>query len=293
MKIPILSRIHFSDYVNLFMVMITLILDKVMRVFFIFIPNHWLNWFQGIKRVKYRQDIESFCAVEYHYTTTKDGYTLCMHRLSKSDEISNKKVVLLWHGFLMCSEVWVCHPDSIAKYLNELGYDVWLANTRGNKYSKKHVSFDIDSEAFWNFSIDEVAQFDVPAVTDYILQYTKQSKLSYIGFSQGTSQFFAALSINLDLQNKIDKFIALAAVIRPLPLRKTIPASLIQSSPSLLYLLFGRKAIFASAAYWGNTLSPSLFRSMLDMAMNILFGWNLSLMDKEQKVVYFHLVDTL
>jgi lysosomal acid lipase/cholesteryl ester hydrolase len=37
------------------------------------------------------------------------------------------------------------------------GYDVWLANLRGNKYSKKHISLDIKSAEFWNFGWEEVA----------------------------------------------------------------------------------------------------------------------------------------
>lgn len=31
------------------------------------------------------------------------------------------------------------------------GYDVWLANCRGNTYSRKHISMTYKQKSFWNF----------------------------------------------------------------------------------------------------------------------------------------------
>ncbi len=117
----------------------------------------------------------------------------------------------------------------MALILADAGFDVWLANTRGNKYSKDHQDDDADifdkksahssSKSqrlnFWRFSIDHLAKYDVPAVVDYILAKTARSTLSYIGYSQGTSQIFAALSLNEELNHKIDMVIALAPALRP------------------------------------------------------------------------------
>lgn len=51
--------------------------------------------------------------------------------------------------------------------LADLGYDVWLGNTRGNKYSRDHMSLDPDApkdeDAFWNISFEEMGYYDIPA----------------------------------------------------------------------------------------------------------------------------------
>eukprot|EP00835_Amoeboradix_gromovi_P004033 NODE_293_length_11597_cov_0.181771.p4 type:complete len:297 gc:universal NODE_293_length_11597_cov_0.181771:145-1035(+) len=292
MKIPILSRLEFNEYWNLTTVIITMFAETILRVLFMVVPRKFLEYFQGISLKTKRSDIEHFCdGVEYHYTATKDEYILCMHRLPNP----GKPAILLCHGFMMCSDIFVIgNPDnSLAKYLHALGYDVWLGNSRGNKYSKKHLRLSTDSEEYWNFSLDEIINFDIPSIIDYVLNITKQTTLTYIGFSQGTAQIFAALSVHPDLQLKINKVIALAAVIKPNPLRETIPSALIQSSPAVVYLIFGRKAMFSSVYFWANNLDSYYYTKILDIAMNILFGWTNRNIDKIDKVLEIHIAHFL
>ena len=71
------------------------------------------------------------------------------------------------HGILDSSDAWVVNDDeSPAFILAKAGYDVWLGNNRGNKYSRRHVTLspDIDEE-FWNFSFEELGAHDLPALT--------------------------------------------------------------------------------------------------------------------------------
>ena len=99
---------------------------------------------------------------------------------------------------MSCSEVWVGAQDrSWAKFLSDAGYDVWMGNNRGNIYSRGHRFLDpeVDDE-FFDFSFHELGAFDMPAMIDYVREYTGQDKIAYIGYSQGSVQMFSALSEN-------------------------------------------------------------------------------------------------
>ena len=55
------------------------------------------------------------------------------------------------------------------------GYDVWLGNNRGNRWSEGHVTLDKSQEAYWNFSWEEMGTKDTPKVIDFILKKTGHS----------------------------------------------------------------------------------------------------------------------
>lgn len=42
---------------------------------------------------------------------------------------------------------------SIPFVLAEQGYDVWMGNNRGNKYSKKSIHHSPNSTKFWDYSV--------------------------------------------------------------------------------------------------------------------------------------------
>jgi len=241
---------------------------------------------------------------EEHIVQTGDGYLLGVHRLGwrrgEEDQRVNagpgsieKKVVYLHHGLMMNSEVWVCLTDRercLPFVLVEQGYDVWLGNNRGNKYSKKSLHHSPTDIPFWNFSMDQFAFHDIPDTIDYVLSTTKQPSLSYIGFSQGTAQAFAALSIHPTLNEKVDVFVALAPAMAPPGLASGIVASFVKSSPEILYLAFGRRAILGSATMWQALLYPGIFTYFIDKSMSFLFNWKTQNITAHQKLAaYPHL----
>jgi pimeloyl-ACP methyl ester carboxylesterase len=54
--------------------------------------------------------------------------------------------------------------------------------------------------------------FDMPAMIDYVLAQTGQKQLFYIGFSQGTTQFWVLMSLKPQYNEKIKLMSALAPV---------------------------------------------------------------------------------
>jgi len=57
-----------------------------------------------------------------------------------------------------------------------------------------------------------MAQYDLPAMVDYVLSATSSKSIGYVGHSEGTTQAFAALSMLPELNEKLNVFIALAPV---------------------------------------------------------------------------------
>lgn len=241
---------------------------------------------------------------EEHIVQTGDGYLLGLHRLGcrrgEEDMRINsgpgsikKKVVYLHHGLMMNSDVWVCLSEKeqcLPFQLVDRGYDVWLGNNRGNKYSKKSTNFAPTDPQFWNFSIDQFAFHDIPDSIDYILSTTGQPSLSYIGFSQGTAQAFAALSVHPTLNDKVDLFIALAPAMSPKGVNSGLVDSLVKASPDLLFLAFGRKSILSSTAMWQAILYPPIFVRVIDLCLSFLFGWTVKNISTHQKLAaYPHL----
>ncbi|KAI4308368.1 hypothetical protein L6164_031458 [Bauhinia variegata] len=85
---------------------------------------------------------------EEHKVTTEDGYILSLQRMpaGQSGWKADKPPVLLQHGILSDSATWLFNTpvESLAFILADNGYDVWLANTRGTRYSNRHTSLSID-----------------------------------------------------------------------------------------------------------------------------------------------------
>lgn len=89
------------------------------------------------------------------------------------------------HGILEAAESFIVNDEEIAPafMLANAGYDVWLGNSRGNFHSKSHASLLPEDALFWDFSLQHLAQFDLPAAFTYITNLTDQEKMAYIGHS--------------------------------------------------------------------------------------------------------------
>ncbi|XP_026869243.2 gastric triacylglycerol lipase [Electrophorus electricus] len=177
---------------------------------------------------------------------TEDGYILSVNRIPhgvKSKPLQEPSpVVFLQHGLLAAGSNWVTNlPNtSLGFFLADAGFDVWLGNSRGNTWSRKHVRLNPDQKQFWEFSHDEMAKKDLPAVINFITKTTGQEQVFYVGHSQGTTIAFMAFSTMPELVKKIKMFFALAPVATVAFTES--PLSKLSILPEfLVWDLFGRK----------------------------------------------------
>lgn len=176
-----------------------------------------------------------------HNVSTSDGYVLNLLQVTNPlaglvKETCNRQPVLFVHGVSCSSLIFVIrnhradpaevrilenlddqqvalsHPNAqtAATLLLDLGHEVWLLDRRGpstveNRRKDKKDSANIKSKQYWDFSLDEQAQIDIPEVVDYVLQEClnpKVGKVSLVGHSLGATLILMALSANQQLEKK-------------------------------------------------------------------------------------------
>ena len=132
-----------------------------------------------------------------------------------------KGPVYFQHGIIDSADCFVMNEKNraLAFVAAKNGFDVWLGNIRGNKYSRKHLTLDPDSDSkeFFNYSFVEMANFDITAMIDFIKVETKYSKVAFIGHSMGTTiMFYLSVRQPEWVEKSISVFVALAPITLPL-----------------------------------------------------------------------------
>ncbi|XP_051474210.1 lipase member M-like [Apus apus] len=202
---------------------------------------------------------------EEHEVVTEDGYYLTLQRIphgrdnpgssstshQAETEASSmfcptpKPAVLLQHGLVLEGSNWVTNlpNNSLGFILADAGYDVWIGNSRGNSWSRKHREFEFHHQEYSAYSFHEMAMYDLPATINYILQKTGQEQLYYMAYSQGTTTGFIAFSSIPELDSKIKMFFALAPITVSSNM-KTPLVRLFDLPEGLIKLVLGHTVVF-------------------------------------------------
>ncbi|KAI3803734.1 hypothetical protein L1987_31895 [Smallanthus sonchifolius] len=120
--------------------------------------------------------------------------------------------VLLLHGLFMGGDAWFLDSpnQSLGFILADRGFDVWVGNVRGTKWSHGHASLSDGDKEFWDWSWQELALYDLEAMLTYINSITN-SKVFVVGHSQGTIISLAAFT-----QPDIVNMVEAAALLSPI-----------------------------------------------------------------------------
>lgn len=148
---------------------------------------------------------------------------------------------------MSAADTWIDNePDvAVANQFANAGYDVWLGNNRGNKYSatNNHMTPSSDPKHFFDYSFQDLGEYDLKTQIEQVLSVTGKMQLTYMGHSQGTSQMYYALATDQEwFKSRVNLFIAAAPIVR---------FKHIETKAKLgITLMYPLEAIFDGADVW-------------------------------------------
>ncbi|CAF2157850.1 BnaA07g03890D [Brassica napus] len=162
-----------------------------------------------------------------HTIQTKDGYILALQRVASPAQnltLQYGPPVLLQHGLFMAGDVWFLDSpkESLGFILADHGFDVWVGNVRGTRYSYGHVTFSETDKEFWDWSWQDLAMYDLAEMVQYMYSLAN-SKIFLVGHSQGTIMSFAALT-----QPRVAEMVEAAALLCPISYLDHVTAPLVE-----------------------------------------------------------------
>ena len=159
-------------------------------------------------------------------TWTDDGYQVTMYNLKGREEDGyypkGRPPLLMLPGMFDDAASWLekqtplaldWGPMPIMLQLADAGYDVWVGNVRGTEYATEHKTLKHILPDYWNFTWDDIARYDIPAMMNLMKAATKQEKIFFMGYSHGATAMIQLLQdpeLGEDIANSLHKVIALS-----------------------------------------------------------------------------------
>ncbi len=109
---------------------------------------------------------------------TADGATVALHH-----HPGRGSPVLLVHGIASNHRFWDLDAEhSLARWLVDRGYDVWLLDLRGHGLARRDAD-GVPQLSGW--TVDDYGRYDVAAAVHHVQQVTGERQVAYVGHSMG------------------------------------------------------------------------------------------------------------
>lgn len=173
----------------------------------------WVVWLAGFAVValailyslslRFRSDRK---ADEIHFAKTTDGWPIALHRYLPRGKKRNLLPVVFAHG-LGANRFNFDLDDrhSLAVFLADRGYDVFLLEVRGVGWSRKPGWF---ASGRWDICFDDFVSKDIPTAIDWICDRTGKKQVHWIGHSMGAMLSYALAQF--DTAEKVHSVCAIA-----------------------------------------------------------------------------------
>ena len=122
----------------------------------------------------------------------------------------------------------ISFPYTMAKE----GYDVWVGNNRGNRFTNNN-----GQEGFWDYVFDHLAKYDITAIVNSVLSHSSSESLVFVGHSQGSLQLLSALSEGYIEESKIKSYIGLGPILSIYNNKSSFVIQMITKIPLIEFLL--------------------------------------------------------
>ena len=100
-------------------------------------------------------------------------------------------------------------------WLASKGHPIWMMNSRGTEYSRRHTRLDPNSPEYWSFNMQDM-YLDIEENINVIKAYLGYDELWYVGYSGATSQMLFGLATQEEfLKTRLLKAILMAPCTIP------------------------------------------------------------------------------
>eukprot|EP01130_Rhizamoeba_saxonica_P016193 TRINITY_DN7440_c0_g1_i2.p1 TRINITY_DN7440_c0_g1~~TRINITY_DN7440_c0_g1_i2.p1 ORF type:complete len:1879 (-),score=384.73 TRINITY_DN7440_c0_g1_i2:40-5634(-) len=131
-----------------------------------------------------------------YYVQTKDKEIIRLVRYK-----GTKGPILLNHDVGVSSSIFTIDTihTNLVEYLTKERYDIWLLDNRSS----------VESSASSNFTLDQIAEFDIPIAINKVLKVTKKRSLQVFGHGIGSTIVLMSLAAGYTKNYKIRRMVSL------------------------------------------------------------------------------------